>query len=133
MPALSTGIPAPDRAKLRSHLEAVKAKSQTWRSPLDYDPGVVAGEIIRLIKIGKPRAALRYYDQQVQNSGIEGLVKWNPRRIGEADKEWLYSNTGETYDATLILHPGGTVKIGCWGDIAERYSNLDTFTPRFKN
>lgn len=129
MPAIDTGIPAPSRAALRAHLEEIKTRSAGRHAPLTFHAGEVAGEIRRLIKLGKPRAALRYYDQQVGNHGLEGLVKWDRYHCGQADKEWIYSNTGDSYDATLILHPGGRVKIGSWGDIAEHQGNLDTFTP----
>lgn len=104
-------------------LTRVKAASSTWAKPLDYDPIVVDREIRRLVALGKPKEALAYYDTTVNNHGIEGLVTKSYSR------EWLYSNTGEPYDATLILHPDGYLRVGCWGDIAERNSGLQPFTP----
>lgn len=131
MSTLDTGIPAPSRARLTAHLRELQGKA--LKGPgAPFDPSKVAGEIRRLIKLGKPKLALRYYDKIVGNHGIEGLVQWERGRPGVARREWLYSNTGETYAATLILHPGGSIRVGCWGDIGERVSNLDCWTPSYK-
>ena len=131
MPTFDAGIPAPSRARLTAHLRELQGKAMKGGSA-PFDPSKVAGEIRRLIKLDRPKLALRYYDQTVGNHGIEGLIQWEPGRFGVAKREWLYSNTGETYAATLIMHPGGSIRIGCWGDIAERVSNLDCWTPHYK-
>ena len=42
-------------------------------------------------------------------------------RHGTAWPRYRYVNVGESYAATLILNADtGIVKIGCWGDLAER-------------
>lgn len=35
-----------------------------------------------------------------------------------------YLNTGDAYAATLIV-VGGNYRIGCWGDVAERYTRAE--------
>lgn len=122
MPSASS-LPA-----LTAHLTALKEATAKHAHPLTYDPVAVAAEIRRLHKAGKPRAALAYYDTTVGNHGIEGLILRIPGVFSRVAREWLYSNTGETYDTTLILSRG-SLWLGCWGDIAERYPALDTFTP----
>lgn len=98
------------RLDLLRHLKAASAR---WATPLDYDPDTVEREICRLVRLGRPKAALVYFDKTVGNHGIEGLTNKSYTR------DYLYSNTGETYDATLILYPDGCLRVGNWGDLAE--------------
>ena len=53
-------------------------------------------------------------DALIDNHGVEFLGIH--RRSGE---DVYYSNSGDTYDATLIFH-GSNLSIGCWGDLVEK-------------
>lgn len=120
---MPTPIRCASHKNLCAHLDALKKKSANTAAPLTFQSSDVATAIRDAAKAGKGRKALRIYDVAVNNTGLEGLAY-----VSSVRTSWIYSNAGETYADTLILHPGRCIMIGNWGSIAERFANLETFT-----
>lgn len=67
--------------------------------------------------------ALRAMDEILGTHGVETIGKAPDFR---STPPYEYLNAGDTYATTLIYtHATDTVRIGCWGDIAERMSARD--------
>lgn len=63
---------------------------------------------------------LRALDEILGTHGVEALGKGNTPPYAPP---YEYLNTGDPYAVTLIYtKKSDTISIGCWGDIAERYS-----------
>lgn len=112
-------VRGPSVKTLAEHLAEEQAEHRAkyrylaQRGGYDFDPVIEAMKIKVLIEAGTPRAALQHYDTVLHNHGIESITS-------RAGATTYYSNTGETYNATLLYSPGKSVRIGNWGDIVER-------------
>ena len=60
---------------------------------------------------------LRAIDRLLGNHGVE------PVRLRNGECAFTYSNTGDSYAATVILFASGAFRVSSWGDIVERNSN----------
>lgn len=83
----------------------------------DYrrDPAAACRKALRLTRrISKPFRRLRAIDRLLANHGIERVALRN----GETG--FHYSNTGDSYAATVLLYPSGAFRVSSLGDIVER-------------
>jgi hypothetical protein len=69
--------------------------------------------------IWRVTVALHAINEIMGTYGVEGL---GPPRGGDYAPPYEYLNTGDTYATTLIYsRDGNNLRIGSWGDIAERH------------
>lgn len=65
---------------------------------------------------------LRAIDAILGTYGVEALTLESERDNYTSGPRFEYLNAGDTYATTLIYDShADTLRIGCWGDIAERY------------
>jgi hypothetical protein len=70
--------------------------------------------------------ALRAMDVLLGTHGVEALTPSPGWHNGYGPAPYEYLNAGDAYAATLIYTAAtDTVRIACWGDIAERFPSLD--------
>lgn len=67
--------------------------------------------------IGSNYRRLRAIDRLLANHGIEFV------RFRNGHHAFSYSNTGDSYAATVILFESGAFRVSSWGDVVERNSN----------
>lgn len=72
------------------------------------------------VRYGHPTQYLRMaaVDRLIETHGVETF------RTRRRNLRVIYCNAGDTYAATL-LRVGRHYRVGCWGDIAERYGVRD--------
>jgi hypothetical protein len=107
--ALGIEVDNPDRLRelIETHVPATERYVRSlYSDPYDSD-------------IWRVTVALHAMDQIMGTHGVEGL---GPTRSGDYAPAYEYLNTGDTYATTLIYDRArDALKIGSWGDIAERH------------
>lgn len=86
----------------------------------DYrrDPDAACKKALRMTRaIRKPYRRLRAIDRLLGNHGVESA------RLRNGEHAFSYSNTGDSYAATVVLFASGTFRVSSWGDIVERGTN----------
>lgn len=64
---------------------------------------------------GKRQATMEAADKLLGGYGIEAILDPETRDTYRCHALVEYVNMGDTYTATLLLHPSGTITVGCWG------------------
>lgn len=86
----------------------------------DYrrDPEKACRKALRMTRrIASDFRRLRAIDRLLGNHGIEFV------RRRDGSHAFAYSNTGDSYAATVILFDSGAFRVSSWGDIVERNPN----------
>lgn len=99
-------------------LEAIRILSLTEREDLEELPGV--REWMKGL-YNPHRVSVRDMKLQALNQlgGFHGVESFDT-----PDGPCEYLNAGNAYSQTILVH-GGKWIVGCWGDIAERYLDLE--------
>lgn len=81
-------------------------------------PEAACKTALRLTRgIRRDSRRLRAIDRLLGNHGVEAV------RFRNGSLAFEYSNTGDSYAATVILFASGAFRVSSWGDIVERNSN----------
>lgn len=83
----------------------------------DYrsNPEAACRKALRITRAIRNQARrLRAIDRLLGNHGVESV------RTRTGANGFRYSNTGDSYAATVVLFPSGTFRVSSWGDIVER-------------
>ena len=111
--AAIAALVAPDADRIRETLEAVPydALGDDYRS----NPEAACKKALRITRaIRNDARRLRAIDRLLGNHGIETVSD----RYGMT--VFRYSNTGDSYAATVVLFASGAFRVSSWGDIVER-------------
>jgi hypothetical protein len=114
-------------ARLIRRIGHAAHSAETLRPVLESDPRTapLAIDVDRSLNDGWLRTyALRGMDRVLGTHGVESFEV--PGNSMPVYPSFEYLNAGDAYAATLVYHHHArAIRVGCWGDIAERFRRDD--------